>query len=180
MRNKQVEFNPNIYTLSKLSRFGYEISVFEYTTGRYSEYPPPSVTPLTYFTMPKQSCQMCFGLGDNTGGGHIYEKVIIVLKADLIAQLYLLMQNKILKRPPSPPFFSCQIFFFGRLDLLAKVPGSAPDYYIYIKFSTCRMYVVAYYIVLVMRNECTMVNSKRIHILYYFYIEMHDPTIPIA
>ena len=28
MRNKQVEFNPYIYTLSKLSRFGYEISVF--------------------------------------------------------------------------------------------------------------------------------------------------------
>ena len=35
MRNKQVEFNPYIYTLSKLSRFGYEISVFKYTTGRY-------------------------------------------------------------------------------------------------------------------------------------------------
>ena len=29
-----------IYTLSKLSRFGYEISVFKYTTGRYSEQPP--------------------------------------------------------------------------------------------------------------------------------------------
>ena len=40
MRNKQVEFNPYIYTLSKLSRFGYEISVFKYTTGRYSEQPP--------------------------------------------------------------------------------------------------------------------------------------------
>ena len=39
MRNKQVEFNPYIYTLSKLSRFGYEISVFKYTTGRYSEQP---------------------------------------------------------------------------------------------------------------------------------------------
>ena len=39
MRNKQVEFNPYIYTLSKLSRFGYEISVFKYTTG-YSEQPP--------------------------------------------------------------------------------------------------------------------------------------------
>ena len=38
--NKQVEFNPYIYTLSKLSRFGYEISVFKYTTGRYSEQPP--------------------------------------------------------------------------------------------------------------------------------------------
>ena len=28
MRKKQVEFNPYIYTLSKLYRFGYEISVF--------------------------------------------------------------------------------------------------------------------------------------------------------
>ena len=28
MRNKQVEFNPYIYTLSKLSCFGYEISFF--------------------------------------------------------------------------------------------------------------------------------------------------------
>ena len=28
MRNKRVEFNPYIYTLSKLYRFGYEISVF--------------------------------------------------------------------------------------------------------------------------------------------------------
>ena len=28
MRNKQVEFNPYIYTLSKLYHFGYEISVF--------------------------------------------------------------------------------------------------------------------------------------------------------
>ena len=37
MRNKQVEFNPYIYTLSKLSRFGYEISVFKYTTGQYLE-----------------------------------------------------------------------------------------------------------------------------------------------
>ena len=33
MRNKQVEFNPYIYTLSKMS-------VFKYTTGRYSEQPP--------------------------------------------------------------------------------------------------------------------------------------------
>ena len=39
MRNKQVELNTYIYTLSKLSRFGYEISVFKYKTGRYSEQP---------------------------------------------------------------------------------------------------------------------------------------------
>ena len=30
----------NIYTSSKLFRLGYEISVFKYTTGRYSEQPP--------------------------------------------------------------------------------------------------------------------------------------------
>ena len=40
MRNKQVKFNPYIYSLSKLPCFGYEISVFKYTTGRYSEQPP--------------------------------------------------------------------------------------------------------------------------------------------
>ena len=39
MRNKQVESNPYIYTLSKLSRFGQEISVF-YASGWYSEQPP--------------------------------------------------------------------------------------------------------------------------------------------
>ena len=37
MRKKQVEFNPYIYTWSKLYRFGYEISVFKYKTpGHYS------------------------------------------------------------------------------------------------------------------------------------------------
>ena len=35
-----VQFNPYNYTLSKLSRFGYEISVFKYIAGRYSEQPP--------------------------------------------------------------------------------------------------------------------------------------------
>ena len=39
MRNKQVEFNPYIYNLSKFFCFGYEISVFKYITGRYSEQP---------------------------------------------------------------------------------------------------------------------------------------------
>ena len=37
---RKEEFNPNIHTLSKLSRFGYETSVFKYTTGRHSEQPP--------------------------------------------------------------------------------------------------------------------------------------------
>ena len=40
MRNKQVEFNPYIYTLLKFSRFGYQVSIFKYTTGPYSEQPP--------------------------------------------------------------------------------------------------------------------------------------------
>ena len=44
MRNKQVELNPYIHTLSKLSRFGYEISIFKYTKGRYSEEPPEQPT----------------------------------------------------------------------------------------------------------------------------------------
>ena len=35
LKNKQVEFNPYISTLSKLSRLGNEIS-----TGQYSEQPP--------------------------------------------------------------------------------------------------------------------------------------------
>ena len=30
-------------------------------------------------------------------------------------------------------------------------------------------YVVAYYIMLAMRNESTMVKSKKIHILYYYF-----------
>ena len=33
MRNKQVEFNPYIYTLSKLFRFGHEISVLNTQQG---------------------------------------------------------------------------------------------------------------------------------------------------
>ena len=32
-RNKKVEFNPYIYTLSKLSHFGYEISIFNTQQG---------------------------------------------------------------------------------------------------------------------------------------------------
>ena len=38
------------------------------------------------------------------------------------------------------------------------------------------MYVVVYYIVLTVRNESTMVNSKKIQILF-FYIAMHDQII---
>ena len=38
MRNKQVEFNPYIYTFSKLFPFGYEMSVFKYTTTYVSSW----------------------------------------------------------------------------------------------------------------------------------------------
>ena len=48
MRNKQVKFNPYIYSLSKLSRFGYEISVFKYTTGWYSEQPPEQLAHMSH------------------------------------------------------------------------------------------------------------------------------------
>ena len=40
LHEKQTSRIQSLYTLSKLSRFGYEISVFKYTTGRYSEQPP--------------------------------------------------------------------------------------------------------------------------------------------
>ena len=40
------------------------------------------------------------------------------------------------------------------------------------------MYVVAYYVVFAMRNESTMVNSrKKSYLVLLFYIAMHDPTI---
>ena len=39
-RKKKVELNPYIHALSNLSHFGFEISIFKYSTGRYSEQPP--------------------------------------------------------------------------------------------------------------------------------------------
>ena len=40
------------------------------------------------------------------------------------------------------------------------------------------MYLVVYYIVFAMRNESTIVNSKKIQIfVLLFIIAMHDPTI---
>ena len=55
---KKIEFNPYIYTLSKLSRFGYEISVFKYTTGRYSEQPPEQPAHTSRLTLVgKNGCQ---------------------------------------------------------------------------------------------------------------------------
>ena len=74
MRNKQVEFNPYIYTLSKVSRFGYEISVFEYTTGWYSEQPPeqPAHTSRT-FLHGKMDVKifLMFIVAENTGSVNI-------------------------------------------------------------------------------------------------------------
>ena len=51
MRNKQVEFNPYIYTLSDLSWFGYEISVFKYTTGPYSEQLPEQLAHMSHLSL---------------------------------------------------------------------------------------------------------------------------------
>ena len=42
------------------------------------------------------------------------------------------------------------------------------------------MYVVAFYIVFAMRNESTMVNSKKSDLVLLFYIEMHDLTIYLS
>ena len=74
--NKQVEFNPYIYTLSKLSRFGYEISVFKYTTGRYSEQltEQPAHTS-RMFLHGKMDVQifLMFIIAENTGSVNIKE-----------------------------------------------------------------------------------------------------------
>ena len=69
MRNKQVQFNPYIYTLSKLSRFGYEISVFKYTTGRYSEQPPeqpPNTSRLSHYGKMDVNFFLMFIVAENT------------------------------------------------------------------------------------------------------------------
>ena len=52
MRNKQVEFNPYIYTLSKLSRFDQEISVFNMQNSRRT-----ASSYLTYEASWKNGCQ---------------------------------------------------------------------------------------------------------------------------
>ena len=60
--NKQAEFNPYIYTLSKSSRFGYDISVFKYTTGRYtySTAAGAAGSYVTYVSSWKNGCQKFF------------------------------------------------------------------------------------------------------------------------
>ena len=76
MRNKQVEFNPYIYTLSKLYRFGYEISVFKYTTGRYSEQLPeqPAHTCMSHLSLVGKmdvKIFLMFIVAENTGSVNI-------------------------------------------------------------------------------------------------------------
>ena len=75
MRNEQVEFNPYIYTLSKLPRFGYEISVFKYTTGLYSEQPPEQPAHASrMFLRGKMDVKifLMFIVAENTGNVNIY------------------------------------------------------------------------------------------------------------
>ena len=75
MRNKQVEFNPYIYTLSKMSRFGYEISVFKYRTGRYSEQLPEQPAHTSrMFLHGKIDVKIClmFTVAENTGSVNMY------------------------------------------------------------------------------------------------------------
>ena len=79
MRNKQVECNPYIYTLSKLSRFGYEISVFKYTTGRYSEQPPEQPAHTSRLSLVEKmdvKIFLMFIVAENTGGVNILETKI--------------------------------------------------------------------------------------------------------
>ena len=74
MKNKQVEFNPYIYNLSKLSRFGYEISIFKYTTGRYSEQPPEQPAHMSRMSLHGQmevKIVLMFIVAENTGSVNI-------------------------------------------------------------------------------------------------------------
>ena len=75
MRNKQVEFNPYIYTLSELSRFGYEISVFNYITGRYSEQPPEQTAHMSRLSLVGKmdvKIFLMFIAAENTGRVNIF------------------------------------------------------------------------------------------------------------
>ena len=76
MRKKQVEFNPYIYTLSKLSSFGYEISVFKYTTGRYSEQPPEQPAQMSHLSLVGKmdvKIFLTFIVAENTGSVNILQ-----------------------------------------------------------------------------------------------------------
>ena len=74
MRNKQVEFNPYFYTLSVVSRFGYEISVFKYTTGRYSEQPseqPAHTSRMSLYGKMDVKIFLMFIVAEDTGSVNI-------------------------------------------------------------------------------------------------------------
>ena len=81
MRNKQVELNPYIYTLSKLSRFGYEISPFKYTVGRYSEQLPEQPARMSRQQFHRQQFHgkmdvkffLMFIVAENIGSVNIYK-----------------------------------------------------------------------------------------------------------
>ena len=74
MRNKQIEFNPYIYTLSKLSRFGYEISVFKYTTGLYSEQQPAHTSWQQLHGKMDVKIFLMFIVAENTGSVNIIKE----------------------------------------------------------------------------------------------------------
>ena len=57
MRNKQVEFNPYIYTLSKLSRFGQEISVLIRIRAVFRTAAGTAISYVTYAASWKNGCQ---------------------------------------------------------------------------------------------------------------------------
>ena len=75
---------------------------------------------------------MCLGWGDYTRGGHIYEKVNIVLKAVSIAKLdkFTNAQQNTETLSPLFPCFFYRYFFFWKgwtpPPFLVKIPVSAP------------------------------------------------------
>ena len=63
-----------IQSLSKVSRFGYEISVFKYTTGRYSQQPPEQLAHTScMFLRGKMDVKifLMFIVAENTGSVNI-------------------------------------------------------------------------------------------------------------
>ena len=101
--NKQVEFNPYIHTLSKLSRFRYEISVFKCTTGRYLEQQPeqPAHTPrLSLVGKMDVKIFLMFIVAENTGSVNILNSNFVLL---IIVNVHILICQ-------------CWCCFFSALD----------------------------------------------------------------
>ena len=74
LHEKQTSRIQSFYTLSKLSRFGYEISVFKYTTGRNSEQPPeqpPHTSRLSLVGKMDVKFFLMFIVAENTGSVNI-------------------------------------------------------------------------------------------------------------